>query len=545
MSESNKRYALLNSTAIHLLLLAAVALLIYSNTFHAPFIFDDESSITQNYTIRNLSNFLYNHIGYKSIPNRYIGYLTFALNYRFGGLNEVGYHVVNLAIHIANGLLVYALVRMTLRTPFFVQRSTFDVKNSDSAIHNSQFTIHNCLPLLAALLFVCHPIQTQAVTYIVQRLTSLATLFFLSSLVLHIRWRLSREDGHPFISWEVSPYWLLSLLSAILAMKTKEIAFTLPMIVLLYEFSFFGKPTLLRMKESGALFLTICIIPITVFTMQGNVAEFLTAVNKVTMGRVAADRWEYLYTQFSAIVTYLRLLLFPVSQNLDYDYPINHSLLDPRAFLSLALLLAILVMAVWLYYRSSFKIQIFTIHYSRLIAFGILWFFITLSVESSLMPLPDIIFEHRSYLPSVGFFISVAVLIVEAIQKLHISSVRKLAGCSVIGLLLIFSVATYMRNGVWQNWETMWSDVAIKSPQKPRAFNNLGSYYCRHEKVNEAVLAYETALKLDPLYRDALFNLSLVYITLGRKDDVMRTTTVLQRYYPESFWQLQDIIVSK
>lgn len=552
MNEPGGRYKLFDSTALHLLLLAVVALLAYSNTFHVPFIFDDESSITQNDTIKNLSNFLYNHSASKFIPNRYIGYLTFALNYRFGGLNEIGYHVVNLAIHLANGLLVYAFMRLTLRTPFFVQRSIININGSNSLIQNSKFKIQNCLPTLAALLFICHPVQTQAVTYIVQRLTSLAVLFFLASLVLHIRWRLAREDGRPFISWSVIPFWLLSLLSAFLAMKTKEIAFTLPMMLLLYEFSFFGRPTLAKLKESVPLLLTICIIPITLFTTQGNIAEFMSSVNRVTMGRVAASRWEYLYTQFSVIVTYLRLLLFPVNQNLDYDYPISHSLLEPRSFLSLAFLLMILGTALYIYYRSSFKIknpefktETSGAHHSRLIAFGILWFFITLSVESSLLPLPDIIFEHRIYLPSVGFFIAVSVLIIEGIQKLRNNSVQKLAVCTLIVLLLILGGATYKRNAVWQSWETMWKDVAIKSPQKPRAYNNLGSYYCRIEKVDDAVQAFETALKLDPRYRDALYNLSLVYITLGRSEDALRTTAMLQRYYPEVFWQMQNMLVNK
>jgi hypothetical protein len=109
-----------------ILAVAVVALLAYSNSLHVPFVFDDESSIVRNSVIHSLSNYLINGSGYELLPNRSIGYLTFALNYHFGGLNVVGYHVVNLLIHIMNALLVYALVRLTMRTPFFGGQGTGD-----------------------------------------------------------------------------------------------------------------------------------------------------------------------------------------------------------------------------------------------------------------------------------------------------------------------------------------------------------------------------------------------------------------------------------
>ena len=119
MTDLNKKSATyLEHPLIHVVILAVVAVIAYSNTFHVPFVFDDESSIVENPVIHNLANYVINGSGFDHLPNRCIGYLTFALNYHFGGLNVVDYHVVNLAIHIANALLVYALVALTLRTPF-------------------------------------------------------------------------------------------------------------------------------------------------------------------------------------------------------------------------------------------------------------------------------------------------------------------------------------------------------------------------------------------------------------------------------------------
>ncbi|MFU8807453.1 MAG: hypothetical protein ACNA8W_26825, partial [Bradymonadaceae bacterium] len=180
-----------------LILLVGVA--IYSNSFQGPFVLDDRQSIVENTDIRGLEAF---HAG----STRYVGYLTFALNYRFGGLDVTGYHVVNLAIHLASALLVYALLHLTFRTPYFRgqesgaggQKDRFESQTSNldsnlaslASLASWRFEPRTVLPLFAALLFVVHPVQTQAVTYVVQRLTSLCTLFYLLSMVLYAQARL-------------------------------------------------------------------------------------------------------------------------------------------------------------------------------------------------------------------------------------------------------------------------------------------------------------------------------------------------------------------
>src|SRR3989338_567242 len=253
--------------SISLILIISIA--IYFNTFSSPFVFDDISSIADNYKIRDLSNF------YDLSGTRYIGFLSFALNYKFGVLNVFGYHIVNIIIHIINGLLVYYLILLTFKTPV-MERTTTKIQDARFKMQDSKI-----IALMVSLIFVSHPIQTQAVAYIVQRFTSLCTLFYLLSLVLYVKARLlyskqyavgSRQSG--FTSYYLLPIiiYLVSLFSAILAMKTKEISWTLPFIVLLYEFMFlspfsfqpFGK---LRAGFSAfsyliPLLLTIIIIPL-------------------------------------------------------------------------------------------------------------------------------------------------------------------------------------------------------------------------------------------------------------------------------------------
>ena len=172
-------------TWLHILLIAVAGLLIYSNTFHVPFLWDDRTSIVENPVIKSMENFFLNAKGYEYNPRRFIGYLTFALNYFIGGLDVTGYHVVNLAVHILNALLVYTLILLTFRTP--------QMKDCSLA------PFSGLLALCASLLFVVHPLQTQAVTYIVQRMTSMAVLFYLASFIFYLLARISsgrRKKSH-------------------------------------------------------------------------------------------------------------------------------------------------------------------------------------------------------------------------------------------------------------------------------------------------------------------------------------------------------------
>lgn len=500
---------LLNRQDVHLLLLAVLALLIYSNSFHVPFVFDDEPSIKDNPLIRNLANFFSSGSGAAVNPRRFLGYLSFSLNYRFGGLDVTGYHVVNVAVHITNAFLVYLLVRLTFRTP---------------ALRGSALAPRRgFLALATASLFVAHPLHTQAVTYIVQRFTSLATFFYLTALFLYVRWRHAREDGgtHDVIA---TAAYLGSLLAAVLAMHTKEIAFSLPLIVLLYEIFFFGIPDRKRLFFLAPLLLTIAIIPLNLIGVQRPLREVLSDVSKVTIIDTGLSHGEYLNTQFSVIVTYLRLLFLPVNQNLDYDYPVTHSPMELRAILSILLLLAVLAVAVALYRRSRRGGD----SGLRLASFGILWFFVTLMVESSFIVLDDLIFEHRVYLPSIGAITSVVTLAAWGTRQMRGSIVAAVLAAAVLAL----SLAAYQRNLVWRDHQTLWRDVIRKSPLKFRGHYNLGLAYDRQGRFGEAVGEYRTAIRLNPAFADAHYNLGLIYIRFGSISDGIGEIVTANRLKP-------------
>jgi protein O-mannosyl-transferase len=551
---TTKATRLLHHPALHLLLLALVALIAYSNSFHVPFIFDDEPSISKNELLRDLSNYLGGPAGYDEHPNRFVGYLSFALNYRFGALEVFGYHLVNLAIHLANGMLVYVLARLSLQTPSFVSWKAAAPRSGAlpgaAAVAPPDYC--SLIPLCAALLFVSHSVQTQAVTYIVQRLTSLATFFYLAAFVLYLRWRSARADGAPLASARVWPAFLLSLLATLLAMKTKEIAFTLPVVILLYEFCFFGPPRLRQLAELVPTFLTLLVIPWTLMSQQPESGGILAGINSATVVETTLSRWDYLCTQFSVIVRYLGLLFFPVNQNFDYDYRASHSLWEPRTFLSLILLLALLGFALWLLYRSSRAARQVAAAapssgepcyapFLRLAAFGVLWFFVTLSVESSIIPIVDLIYEHRLYLPSVGFLIALATLALVGAQRL---ALRAPAAAKLVPALLCIAVclltaATYARNQVWQSPETLWQDVITKSPQKPRGYDSLGAFYARQRRPAQAIPAFEAAIRLDPKFLSSYYNLAMMYLATGRTGDAKHLYATLRELDPETFKRLE------
>ncbi|MEE9614668.1 MAG: tetratricopeptide repeat protein [Thermodesulfobacteriota bacterium] len=485
-------------------LIVVTSALIYSNVLHAPFVFDDDFFIVDNPTIRELGNF------FDLSGTRYVAALSFALNYRFGGLDTFGYHAVNIAIHSINGLLVWWLVILTCGTPC--------IKKTFSDDRTKQL-----FALAAAMIFVTHPVQTQAVTYVSQRFASLATLFYLLSLAMFIKWRLSSGAGGR------SVFYIFSLFSAVLAMKTKEISFTLPFIIVLYEFTFFGTPfnergRSARLPYLAPFLLTLLIVPMDIIgSWLGGPGEGPGHITEATRRALAGQldtvsRYDYTITQFRVIVTYLRILILPVNQNADYDYPLFHSIFEPEVFLSFLFLLSLFGFAVYLFLRSRIT------HHAHglLTSFGILWFFIALSVESFMGTLWDPLVEYRMYLPSAGAAVAFSAGVFYLFER---TKLKNLAAAACVLLLLTavpLGAAAYKRNLVWADNVSFWSDVVRKSPMKARGHNNLGLAYAGRGWTERAVKEYLEALRLKPEKNAyAHNNLGLAYAEQGRTEEAI------------------------
>lgn len=486
-----------SNNLIHIVLVVMVALLAYWNSLDASFHFDDFHNISDNRIVKDLRYFLDTSTAkdlymYDSLRNRYVGFLSFALNYRISGLDVRNLHVTNLTIHILNGVMVYFIVLLVFRTPFLDASRLRDCSG--------------LIALFSALLFVSHPVQTQAVTYIVQRFASLAAMFYLLATVLYIAFRLDESRKRQYILYA------LVLLSTVLAMKTKQIAFTLPIAVSLCEFSFFKTSLRKRTLYLVPLFLTFLIIPLSMIDLDRPIDETMGELDDFPRTEEMSV-YNYLLTEFRVVVTYLRLLVFPINQNLYYDYPIYHSLGNPQVLLSFISLLFIFLIGVFLYARSRI-----TDHALRIVAFGIFWFFLALSVESSIIPLYPI-YEHRLYLPSVGFIVaSVSSIVMLSMGR---ASTQKAAVVFLVILTAAFTFAAQARNNIWMNERSLWEDVVKKSPHKARPRNNLCNAYIDEGMLEEGIEHCRKAIELDAEFFRAHNNLGKIYLSLGWKEEAI------------------------
>ena len=510
-AQKNRGLNLFLKPAIQIACIMILGILVYSNTFSSPFAFDDAVYVIDNPVMRD-PLLLLDSARVDALPgnlgtvkeqfrNRIVGHFAFWMNYRMHGLSVIGYHMVNLLIHLMNALLVYLLVIQTFKTPFLKGRTAAD----------SSFNAGTCkvIAFLCALLFVAHPLQTQAVTYISQRFTSLAALFCLLSLTLYVKARLSEQPGRRYA------YYSISLVSAILAMKTKEISFTLPAIMTLYEFMFFEGGLKKRIIRLSPFLLTMAIIPLTLL-LSGPASSLLDGISDASRETANISRTDYLFTQFGVIAAYIRLLFLPVGQNLDYDYPVYSSFFMPQVWLPFLFLLSVFIVAAYLFYRSRKETSLSWGF--RLMSFGMLYFFMALSVESSLIPIKEIMVEHRVYMPSFGLFLCFSVCMVLIRNMLREPFGRAIIPASLLVVVILAGTA-YSRNAIWSDPLTLWADVVRKSPMKARPHNNLGGAYFGKGDMDAAAAEYLLAINLDPQDEGAHYNLGIYYLHHDRVDE--------------------------
>ncbi len=468
------------------LAIIAVCVGIYSNAVDASFQFDDFPNIVENPHVR-VTSFdlpqLYEAAFASPSRRRPVANLSFGLNYLVGKYDVRGYHIVNIAVHGINGILVYLLALATFRRAL-----------PGAAVGRAGLSTAS-MALFAALVFTAHPVQTESVTYVVQRMTSLAATFYLLSLLLYV---IGRSAHVPWRRWTS---WAGSFAAWVLALGTKPIAAILPFIVLLYEWYFFRGPSRGELKRNlayaGAASLLFGLAAFVYF--GGNpFTEVFSAYSHrdFTMG-------QRVLTQFRVVAFYISLVLFPHPSRLNLDHHIStsRSLLDPgTTLLSLLALVGLIGLALHLARKE------------RLISFCIVWFCLTLAIESSVVGL-EMVFEHRLYLPMLGVSLAAAKLLFASL-----SAWRPVAVAVAAAIVLALGVATHARNEVWQDRITLWSDVVRKSPRHARAHNNLGNALNDQGRREEALDHYAESLRLAPGSAVVHFNFGLALERLGEVD---------------------------
>jgi len=369
---TDKMNALFSYKRFNLIALSCLAVMIliaYGNTFTASFHFDDNPSIQENPLIRHVTA---DNVIKILTGGRPMVYLSIMLNYQINGLNVIGYHVFNIGIHIANSYFVYLLILWTLMLPQFRQSYAERARR---------------MALFGALLFGVHPIQTESVTYIISRTELLATFFYLAAFLFFVK---GAQTGK-------FSYAVAVLISAFCGIGSKEWTVTLPALLLVYDFLFLAqgkvKAVLSRwyFYVCAALASVYIVATLNLFVSGGGAGVGFNLVS--TTGITPAT---YLYTSCNVIWTYIRLLFLPINQNLDYDYRIAKTLFEFPTLVSFAGHVAVLAAAVWVWRKKGWT----------LIPFGVAWFYIGLSPTQSFVPVIDVIFEHRVYMPSIGFFLA-------------------------------------------------------------------------------------------------------------------------------------------
>ena len=457
--------------------LIAAGLAAYHSSFDGRFLFDDLFAIVKNTHIRSLwppGEFLAGP-GHLRRP---VLALSLALNHATGGLHVTGYHAVNLAIHVLAALALFGVVRRTLSAPPLAQRFAGAASP---------------LALAVALLWLVHPLQTQAVTYVVQRCESQMGLFVLLALYAAIR-----AFASPRRRWWMAA----SVASCLLAAGTKEVAAAAPLLILLWDRTFRSGAFRTALRRHAPLYVGLAASWLAFLPF----AVLLWMARGHLAAGAAPSPGHYALTQTGVIVHYLRLAFWPAGLCLDYAWPVARSVADvwPQALLVLALLAATLWAAVR---RSPW-------------AFLGAWFFLILAPSSSFIPIGDAAFEHRMYLPLAAVVAAVVVAGYVAGRRLLGRRALAVIGCGlVVAGAVALGSATAHRNRLYHNPLAMWRDVADKRPENPRARYNVAILLLERSQAEQALDWFHSALHIRPDYIAAHAGLADALDRLGRYPD--------------------------
>ena len=483
---------------IAIFVLSITGALLYANTLNSPFVFDDKHNITENPAIRisSLDICSLHNAGFKSPSSRRpVANISFALNYLFGKYNVTGYHIANILIHILNSIFVYLLSRILMRCA----TKTPSPGGSNTLMNGTVKPEERFIPLLSALIFVAHPIQTQSVTYIVQRMNSMAVFFYLLAVLLYLYGRLNP------IQWKRVALWTGGFFAWILALGTKEIAATLPVVLFVVEWYFFQELSWQWLRKNVKYF----IVPILLLMLIALIYTDGMLFSRISAGYADRDfsMFERMLTQPRVILFYLGLILFPHPSrfNLLHTIQPSQSLFDPvTTLLSLGVILVLIGCAISTGRRY------------RIVSFAIAWFFIHMLMESSIIGL-EMIFEHRLYLPMVGLSLLIAYGLTHLLAR---NRLWMIGVC--LSILLFLGASTIGRNTTWSDGTTLWTDVVAKNPNNDRAHNNLGLALEKKGLLKAAIDQYFEALRLNPDNAETYANLGIAIMRTGNYPEAIR-----------------------
>lgn len=443
-----------------LLLLTIIVLSIYSNTFSVPFHFDDYIRIVENEDV-HITRFTQDNIIKLASLERPVAMASFALNYYFSGLDLFGYHLVNIAVHILTALGLFLLLDLTLFTSF-------------KWPEDKRFLAS----LFASLLWATNPIQIQGVTYIVQRMASMAALFYVYSVLFYVKGR-SSAGGRRVA------YFMFFVLFGLFAFGTKANSFNLPFIIILYELCIIRKGDLSLIKERSfylsVLAVSAVFLIVSTILYPEEIRSYLSPYPG--MGYVIKER---LFTQARVFFLYISIFFFPLPSRLciEPDPGLSRALFSPptTAF-AVAGVFSIAAFAILFIKKRAFH------------SFFLFWILGNFAIESFHVGL-KVMYEHRMYLPSMG----VAAIAGKAfVDVLYCKGWYKFFLPGIV--FIFFSINAYARNAVWRDPLSLWADAVKKAPYSVTAHLGLGLTFLNKGQIEEAIEELKKAKEINP--RDA------------------------------------------
>lgn len=445
----------------------------YSNSLHSGWHFDDYSNITNNARI-NINDLSFNSLkesmhSWPGKPDklyRPVSCLTFALNSFFSGNDTYYFHITNILLHIAVSISLFILLSLIFKTPTM---KNFKKDEADFII------------LFTTAFWALNPIQTQAVTYIVQRMTILSALFSILSLMFYIKARLSVRLKHRVLKF------LLAFGFCILSVLSKENGFITIFSFLLIEIVFFGAIKNITTKRIIKLILFVSLIIVllyyilSIFGFNSN-----SLLNYSSRPFTLTQR---ILTQPRVLLFYISLIFYPTPDRFSIEHEIIYSnglLTPPETLISISGIILLIMYSFR--YKKKYP----------LISMAILFFLLNHSVESTILPL-EMIFEHRNYLPSIFIFAPIGQLLYCIINKYKTTNRLLYFTLNIFIILCFFFLAlgTYLRNFDWLTEKTLWKNAAIHAPSSPRVWNNLGLIAKKENNSSQALEYYHKALTLE------------------------------------------------
>jgi len=455
--------------------LVAAGGLLYASSLSHPFGFDDLDWIRHDRV-----GALWPPAAAFGDSSRPILNLSLALNYAVGGLNPIGYRLFNVCVHVLAALILYGVVRRTLQS---------------RPLHARYAKTADALAFAAALIWLVHPLATQPVTYVIQRCESLMALMYLLTLYCVIRCAVSARRG----AWILAAWACCTV-----GIGTKEVMVTAPVVALLYDRTFLAGSFVTALRVRGRLYAglaaTWCVL---LLRFESDALEGSAAW--AGFGLPGLSVLEYACSQPGVLLHYLRLAVWPHPLVFDYGWPVAETV-AAIAFPT-ALLTALGLATLWALWRKP------------TLGFLGACFFLVLAPTSSVMPIVDLAFEHRMYLPLAALVVAFVVLIDALLARV---SAPTWAGVALLVAIAVpLSAATAIRNRDYRSALALWQSVVDAAPGNARGHMNLGLALSELGRNEDALTPLRNAIALDPDHGAAHNHLAVALYRLDRNEEAL------------------------